>query len=116
MTTQDMKIPVTRLQLDKRSGVLTEAPLKELFLRGPIPMEWLSKAANLTGKTFHLAIVLWWLKGMAKTQPFKLTRKALGLIHISRDAASDGLNRLEEHGLVAVERKAGQRPAITILA
>ena len=115
MTNQDHKIPVTRLQLDKKSGDLTEAHPKALFLRGPIPMDWLSKAANLSGKTLHLANALWWLKGMDKTQPFKLTQKALDLMHVSRDAASDGLGRLEKSGLITVERKAGQRPTITIL-
>ena len=115
MSNEDLKIPVTRLQLDRKSGVLTEAPLKALFLRGPIPMDWLSKAANLSGKTLHLANALWWLKGMTKTQSFKLTQKALDLMHVSRDAASDGLLRLEKQGLIAVERKSGQRPTITIL-
>lgn len=115
MNNKDFKIPVTRLQLDRKSGGLIEAPLKVLFLRGPIPLDWLSKAASLSGKTLHVAIALWWLKGMVKTQPFKLTRKALGLMHLSRDAASAGINRLEEQGMVVVERKAGQRPAITII-
>ncbi len=109
------KIPVTRLQLDRKSGLLIEAPMKALFLRGPIPMDWLSKAANLPGKTLHLAMALWWLKGMTKGNPFKLTRKALDLLNISRDAASDGLVRLESQGLIAVERKSGQRPLIKLL-
>ena len=115
MTSKDIKIPVTRLQLDNKSGILSEAPLKALFLRGPIPMDWLSEVAGLPGKTLHLAIALCWLNGMTKTQTFKLTRKALDLMHVSRDAASDGLVRLEKIGLISVERKPGQRPLITII-
>ncbi len=89
--------------------------MKELFLRGPIPMTWLSKAAKLPGKTLNVALSLCWLYGMAKGKPFKLTQKALNLLHVGRDAASDGLVRLEQEGLIRVERQAGQRHIISIL-
>lgn len=115
MYTHDSDIPVRRLQFDHASGVFVESNKKKSFLRGPIPMEWLDKAAGLPGKTLHVAIALWWLHGMSKEKPFKLTRKALGHLHIARDAAHDSLARLEQQGLIAVERKAGQRPLILIL-
>ncbi len=89
--------------------------MKVLFLRGPIPMNWLSKAAKLPGKTLNVALALWWRHGMAKGEPFKLTQKALKSLHVGRDATSDGLVRLEREGLIRVERKAGQRPIISIL-
>jgi hypothetical protein len=115
VTNKDHKIPVTRLQLDQKSGILVVAPIKALFLCGPIPMKWLTKAAGLPGKTLNVAMALWWLKGMAKYQPFKLTRKSLDLFHLSRDAARDGVNRLEQSGLITVERRNGQRHTIKIL-
>ncbi len=31
--------------------------LLKKFLKGPIPWQWLSKAANLPGKVLHVAIV-----------------------------------------------------------
>jgi hypothetical protein len=116
MHTNDLKIPVKRLQLDRAAGVLVEAPLKKLFLRGPIPMEWLSKSAELPGKTLHLSIALWWLHGMANGKPFKLTKRALDSLNVSRDAAGDGLVRLEQQGLISIVRKVGQRPTITVLS
>ncbi len=114
MSNEELKIPVKRFQLNPELQMLVEAPPKLLFLRGPIPMDWLSKAADLPGKTLHLALALWWLKGMSKVEAFKLTRKALTLLHISRDATRDGLNRLEQQGLIRVERKTGQSHVITI--
>jgi hypothetical protein len=113
--TPDLNVPVKRLQLNRASGTLVEAPMKVLFLRGPIPMDWLSNASNLPGKTLNVAVALWWLHGMANKKPFKLTQKALESLNVGRDAASDGLVRLEQQGLIRVERKTGQRPIISIL-
>lgn len=113
--TPDHDVPVRRLQLDIKTGALVSSPEKEPFLRGPIPLEWLSKAAALPGKTLNVAIGLWWLYGMTKGKPFKLTQRPLQYMHVGRDAASDGLVRLELAGLIKVERKRGQRPTITIV-
>ncbi len=112
--TSDRHVPVRRLQLDRASGSLAAAPRAEVFLRGPVPLEWLDKAAALSGKTLNVAIALWWRHGMAKGKPFKLTQQALKYLHVERDAASAGLVRLERAGLIRVERMPGQRPIISI--
>jgi DNA-binding MarR family transcriptional regulator len=85
------------------------------FLKGPIPIAWLNVAAKLPGKTLNVGIAIWWLAGMSKTTAFKLTGKSLNQLGVSRDAASDGLKRLEECGLVLVKRSPGQRPTVQIL-
>ena len=113
--TSDRHVPVRRLQLDRASGALAAAPREALFLRGPVPLEWLGKAAALPGKTLNVAIALWWRHGMAKGKPFKLTQQALKYLHVERDAASSGLVRLERAGLIQVERRTGQRPIISIV-
>lgn len=113
--TSDIHVPVKRLQLNRATGALVDAPKKELFLRGPIPLEWLSKAAAFPGKTLHIAIALWWRQGMAKGTSFKLTQAALKYLYVERDAASAGLLRLEQAGLIQVERNPGRRPTISIL-
>jgi hypothetical protein len=110
----DRDIPVKRLQLNVVTNKLEFTPRKELFLRGPIPLEWLAKAAALPGKTLNVAIALWWHHGMAKDQPFKLTRRALKSLSVERDAAGLALTRLEQAGLIRVERNPGQRPTITL--
>ena len=113
--TSDRHVPVKRLQLGVASGTLVATPKKELFLRGPIPLEWLAVAAKLPGKTLNVAIALWWRHGMAGGKPFKLTQMALTAMNVERDAERAGLTRLEQAGLVRVERKPGQRPTISIL-
>lgn len=116
MHTPDSEIPVKRLQLNHASGKLAEAPKKDLFLRGPIPLEWLSQAARLPGKTLNVALALWWLHGMSHGKPFKLTQKALDRLNVSRETAGDCLVRLEQHGLIQVIRKPGCSPVIAISA
>ena len=113
--TSDRHVPVRRLQLDRASGALAAAPREALFLRGPVPLEWLGRAAALPGKTLNVAIALWWRHGMAKGKPFKLTQQALKYLHVERDAASAGLVRLEQAGLIQVKRRPGQRPIISIV-
>jgi hypothetical protein len=111
----DRDVPIKRLQLDATTGKLVESPKAALFLRGPIPLDWLGSAATLPGKTLHVGIALWWLHGMAKGKPFKLTQKALQTLNVERDAASAALVRLEQAGLIRVERKPGQRPAVSMV-
>lgn len=111
----DRDVPVKRLQLDVTTGKLVESPKAALFLRGPIPLAWLGSAATLPGKTLHVGIALWWLHGMAKGKPFKLTQKALQTFNVERDAASAALLRLKLAGLIWVLRQPGQRPMISML-
>lgn len=113
--TPDSHIPVNKLQFDHTTGKFAASPKKALFLKGPIPLDWLNKAATLSGKTINVGIALWWLHGMAKGKPLKLTRMSLKSLCVERDAASDAITRLEKAGLIQVERKPGQRPTILIL-
>ena len=52
---------------------------------------------------------------MAQGKPFKLTRAALTALNVERDAEGKGIARLEQAGLIHVERKPGQRPLISLL-
>ena len=115
MYRDDRSIPVKRVRLDSSSGQYKDAPLSIPFLKGPIPMAWLNAAAKLPGKALNVGIAIWWLAGMSKTTAFKLTRKALNQLGVSRDAASDGLRRLEENRLILVKRLPGQRSTVEIL-
>jgi CRP-like cAMP-binding protein len=115
MYIDDKNIPAKRIRLDSSSGQYLDAPLSVPFLKGPIPMAWLNAAAKLPGKTLNVGIAIWWLAGMSKNASFKITRKALDQLGVSRDAASDALKRLEEQGLIVVKRSPGQRPTVQIV-
>ncbi len=116
MYIDDRSTPVKRVRHDSSTGKYMDAPLSAPFLKGPIPMAWLNEAAKLPGKALNLGIAIWWLAGMAKSNTFKLTAKALDQLDVSRDAASSGLKRLEAQGLIRVQRSPGQRPTVEILS
>lgn len=115
-TIADSAIPVSKLRYSKQSKTLTKAAHfnAKPFIKGPIPLDWLNRAAKLNGKSLNVAMAIWWLAGMSEGKPFKLTAKALRSLHVSDDTACDCLNRIEEAGLIHVNRNPGQRPSIRI--
>ena len=110
----DGDIPVKRIQFRPSStnSNPVEVAHTRPFLKGPIPMDWLSAAAHLPGKAINLAMAVRWLADMNGGKPAKITAKALELFNVSEDACSDGLKRLEGAGLVTVTRHPGQRPTV----
>jgi hypothetical protein len=86
------------------------------FIKGPIPLDWIGRAACLPGKTLHVALALQYLSGLQKTHTVKLGAKALAVMGVARDAKYEALDRLEEVGLITVERTRGRIPVVTILA
>lgn len=85
------------------------------FIKGPIPLDWISQAACLPGKTLHVALVLRYLTGVQKTNTVKLGAKPLANFGVGRDAKYDALNRLKQAGLIAVRQTSGRTPLVTLL-
>jgi len=97
---------------------LTETLPKErnmLYLRGPIPLEWLGKAACLPGRVLHVGLALWHVSALKKQRVVKMQVKMLRIFGISRGVYYKGLGKLEETGLISVERRPGSTPIVTIL-
>jgi len=81
-----------------------------------IPGGWLGKVAKLPGRALHVGLAVWYVSGLAKGKPGKLTGKALQLFGIRRDTGYRALRRLEIAGLVRVSRKTGSCPLVSIRA
>lgn len=113
----DAVIPVKRLKfVTSTEGMeYAEVPNTAPFIRGPIPIAWLSQAAALPGKTLHLALAIQWLSGMNKGAPVKVSKNALAHFCISTDAYRDGLKRLEAAGLLTVMRMPGRSPFVLVV-
>src|SRR5262249_13109563 len=47
----------------------------EHFLRGPIPLKWLTMASSLPGKALHVALAIWYGSGLRKSAMVPLSRK-----------------------------------------
>lgn len=85
------------------------------FLRGPIPLSWLSPACRLGGKAVHVALAVWFTAGMKRNREVPVSLSQGSVFGFDRFAGSRGLAALERAGLVSVNRRLGRKPIITIL-
>ena len=86
------------------------------FLKGPIPLNWLSTAARQPGKACHVALGLWFWVGVKKSCEVALSMSWLKAIFgVSRYSGYRGLAALEKVGLVSVVRHRGRKPVVTVL-
>lgn len=85
------------------------------FIRGPIPLAWLRKATALPGKATHVALALWYQRGLKRAATVRLTSHMAAEMSVSPDAMYDALKNLERAGLVTVDRKRGRCARVTIL-
>ena len=84
-------------------------------LEGPIPLDWLSAAARLPGKCLHVGIALWFVGGLQRSDVVSLSNMTALRFGLDRNAKYRALTWLEQAGLIAVERKLGRPPMVTIL-
>jgi len=87
----------------------------EKFLKGPIPLNWIEKAARQPGKALHIGIELWFWSGVKRCRRIALTMSRLSRLGVSRYSAYRALAALERVGLVSVIRHSGRKPVVTIL-
>lgn len=103
-------------KLSARSGSRLPRPKTgERFLKGPIPMDWLSAAARLPGKSLHVAIAIWFTASLNKSATVPLSNLAGLPFGLDRNAKYRALKWLEEADLIEVERKLGRAPIVTLL-
>ncbi len=87
----------------------------EWFVKGPIPGEWIGRAAKLPGKALHVGLAVWYLFGLTKRLPVALSRRVLALFGVLPDAGRRALTQLEGEGLVSVDRHSGRCSRVTIV-
>lgn len=87
----------------------------EHFLKGPVPLLWLETAAKLPGKSLHAGIALWFAAGLMRSAAVPLSNLSGLRFGLDRNSKYRALAWLERAGLIAVERKLGRSPVVTIL-
>lgn len=85
------------------------------FIKGPIPMHWLERAAQLPGKTIHAALGLWYVRSVTGREQFTVKRGTWERLNLTRQAYYRALRDLEAQGLITVERKPGRYPLVRLL-
>ncbi len=92
----------------------TSAPVRR-FLRGPVPWDWLVRAAQLPGKALVVGLCLWRLSGAKGKDTVMLANAELKPFGVDRAAKSRALAALEKAGLIAVQHHPGRFPVVTLL-
>jgi hypothetical protein len=85
------------------------------FVRGPVPYDWLRVALSFGGKAGNLAWALWWLVGIERVNPVRLTARVLRDFSISTRASRRLLVDFERAGLLRVDRQRGRGPVVEIV-
>jgi hypothetical protein len=86
------------------------------FLKGPIPLDWLSMAAMQPGKALHVALGLWFWAGVKRSCEVAFSMSWLrATFGVNRYSGYRGLVALEKVGLVSVVRHQGRKPVVTVL-
>ena len=99
----------------RRSTTPPRPKAGEKYVRGPIPLDWLSRAAKLPGRSLHVSIALWFVAGLTRSREVPLSNLSSARFGLDRNAKYRALAWLEKAGLIAVERKLGRAPLVTIL-
>ena len=89
-------------------------PKSEPFFAGPVPWHWLSQAARLPGKSLHVAVVLWHLRNLKRSNPVRIERKWLRDMGVLRNSFYRGLRHLQLSGLVSVHCAQGRSKIVEI--
>lgn len=92
-----------------------DKPKTPYYLNGKIDLSWLSKAARLNGKAFHISILIWFHYRITKKDWFYIQKRFLQEFGISERALVYGLDRLENRGLIVTKRDPGKRRRIKII-
>lgn len=88
---------------------------QEWFFKGPIPGDWLQRAAALPGRALHVGLAVWHAASLERSDEARLTGRLLSRFGVQPDAGRYGLAALERAGLVAVVRHRGRCPIVSIV-
>jgi hypothetical protein len=85
------------------------------FLKGPIRVDWLVAAAGLGHRALRVALAVQYLRGLRKTDTFKMSNITARVWGVDSATKSRGLRKLAAAGLIAVKSHRGASPEVTVL-
>ena len=86
-----------------------------LFIAGPVDLAWLSQARKLGVTALWVGLILWFLRGLKRSDNFLVSNMTMRKWNVEPDAKTRALRKLEKAQLITVERRGKKSPAVTIL-
>ena len=86
------------------------------FLKGPIPLDWLSRCRDISSAAFILGIAAWHSAALHRRQEdLPLTPSILRPFRIAERTMSRVLTQLEAAGLLTARCERGRSPRVSLL-
>jgi hypothetical protein len=82
---------------------------------GPIDVAWVRQAAQLGVTTLLVGMALWYLKGLRQTNSFIISNLMVAEWGVQPDAKRRALRKLEQAGLVSIERRGKRSPLVSLV-
>ena len=97
--------------------VIAKKPIRpsKLFIKGPIPFEWLSRANALGGSTGIVATGLWLYVGLNGSKYFKVDSKLDQFAGVTRQTRQHALHKLQGAGLIKLKEHHGAYPFVEVI-
>ncbi len=109
--------PVEKLSFNVVSGTFESKKVAGgLFIKGPLPLDWIASANSLPGKAGAVGLAIWFLVGVRASKIVKLTKQVEQIAACQRKAVYTAILSLEEAGLISVTRRKGARATVTVMS
>ncbi len=90
-------------------------PLAGLFIKGPLPLDWLQQANQIGGSTGIVAAALWFYVGLTCSNRFKVDGRLDSLCGLTRQTRDLALRKLQDAGLLRLSSRRGSYPTVEIV-
>jgi hypothetical protein len=88
----------------------------DYFIKGPIPLNWFQEASRLNGNALKVGMLLWFLKGLTRSNKFKVQNKFIRQTGISRRSYYAPLEKLEAASLIKTYTAPGKSYIVEIVS
>jgi hypothetical protein len=86
------------------------------YVRGPIPLSWLSKAGEIGGKALAVALAIRFHSGRQRyARTVAVSNELVEQFGVTRKSKYAALDALEEAGLIRVDQRPKKTPVVTII-
>ena len=95
------------------------------FIRGPLPLEWLQKASNISRTAGVVGLIIWGIAYQRKLWGQDSQRRTSGYIKVTNqnclkwgvcgNSKNTALRLMDEAGLIRLDLKRGRSPMVQIL-
>ena len=109
------KLTPTNRLIDSRLRLADKRRINGHFVKGPIPLTWISTAAQLPGKSVNAGLACWYLMGLKKSHTFKLSNVVASEFGLNKDSKARSLKHLERAGLIRCTRRVGSSIVVELL-